>query len=118
MRKVLVSLFGGVLVLSAAAVGGAAELVPRHQGPPSPADRATTEAGRALIKQDYPSALMAADLALQIAPNDPWAHYDRASALRGLGRTAEAVAEFQRAQGLFGERDPWGRSVALWGQAD
>jgi Flp pilus assembly protein TadD len=117
MRMLLVTVCAGVLALSAA-VGAQAQLAPHHQGPPSPANRATTEAGIALAKSQYPAALAASDQAVQIAPNDPWAHYDRGSALRGLGRTQEAVAEFKRAQVLFADHDPWGRSLAMWGEAD
>jgi hypothetical protein len=28
------------------------------------------------------------------------------------------VAAFKRAQTLFADRDPWGRSLAMWGEAD
>jgi hypothetical protein len=71
-----------------------------------------------LAAGDYPRALSAADAGLQLDANDPWGHYDRGCALRGLKRTDEAVAELRRAQVLFGDRDRWGRSVALWGEAD
>jgi tetratricopeptide (TPR) repeat protein len=94
------------------------QLAPLHHGPASPADRATTASAVALIRGDYPQALAAADQAVQIAPNDPWAHYDRASALRAMQRTDEAVSEMRKAQLLFGDRDPWGRSLAMFGEAN
>lgn len=44
--------------------------------------------------------LSAANEAVQLAPADPDAHYNRAVVLWSLGRTAEAVAEYERAAAL------------------
>jgi tetratricopeptide (TPR) repeat protein len=59
-----------------------------------------------------------ADQAIAADDKNPWAHYDRASALADMRRVEEAVAEFRAAEARFPAADPWGRSVAMYGRAN
>ncbi len=62
-------------------------------------------------------ALELAERAIAASGDNPWAHYDRAVALGHLGRTEEAVTEYQSAADLFSKVDVWGHSVSIWGKA-
>jgi tetratricopeptide (TPR) repeat protein len=64
----------------------------------------------------YTDALARADNAVRLAPNNPWALYNRAAALHHLGRAEDAIAQYQSAEVQFGE-DRWGRSLAIYGRA-
>ncbi|MCW5834556.1 MAG: tetratricopeptide repeat protein, partial [Labilithrix sp.] len=64
----------------------------------------------------YTDALARADNAVRLAPQNPWALYNRAAALHHLGRSEDAVAAYQNAEVQFGE-DRWGRSLAIYGRA-
>jgi hypothetical protein len=75
-----------------------------------------TQSVRAILRGDPAGALRLAERAIALAANDPWAHYDRAVALGGLGRVDESVAEYRLAQARFGD-DAWGRSIAIYGRA-
>jgi hypothetical protein len=77
-----------------------------------------SQAASAVMAGHPEQGLTMADQALSVEPRNPWAHYDRAAALHGLGRTDEAVAEFQLAQQSFSGADPWGRSLAMYGRAN
>ncbi|HEX3343275.1 MAG TPA: hypothetical protein VHS09_01830 [Polyangiaceae bacterium] len=46
-----------------------------------------------------------------------WDAYGAADALVEAGQTDEAVAEYRRAQGLFGDKDAAGRAMAIYGRA-
>ena len=118
--------FISVLSLSAAAglVGGrraAAELAPpRNVGaePGTPqSNTLTSRAASAEIMGRAQEALRLADQALAADPRNPWARYDRASALSRLGVTDEAVQTFRTAEQQFSPSDRWARSVAIYGRA-
>lgn len=83
--------------------------------------RAASEAAQLATAGAYTRALQLADRAVSLAPENPWAHYDRAIALRQLERTAEAVAAFREAEARFGFEDDaegrWGKSIAIYGRA-
>ncbi len=64
----------------------------------------------------YAEALARADNAVRLAPNNPWALYQRAAALHHLGRSEAAVAAYHQAALHFGD-DQWGKSLALYGRA-
>jgi tetratricopeptide (TPR) repeat protein len=68
------------------------------------------------MRGDPAGALKLAEQAIALAADDPWAHYDRAVALGGLGRVDEAVSEYRQAQARFGD-DEWGKSIAIYGRA-
>jgi tetratricopeptide (TPR) repeat protein len=63
-------------------------------------------------------ALKMADQAIAADPQNPWSHYDRAAALSDLGRTDEAVAQYEVAQRSFSTQDAWGKSIAMYGKAN
>jgi tetratricopeptide (TPR) repeat protein len=98
-----------------------ADLAPRpHVDLSTPAKRQVTElctqSAAAMMRGDPAGALALAERALGVAADDPWAHYDRAVALGGLGRVDQAVAEYRLAQAHFGD-DAWGKSIAIYGRA-
>jgi len=64
----------------------------------------------------YAEALARADNALRLAPDNPWALYQRAAALHHLGRSEAAVNSYHQAAVNFGD-DQWGKSLALYGRA-
>lgn len=76
-----------------------------------------TAAARAQIQGEPAEALRLADQAIQANPRDPWPRYTRGMALARLGQTDQAIAALGGAEQAFGASDPWGRSIAMWGQA-
>jgi tetratricopeptide (TPR) repeat protein len=87
---------------------------PPAPGPEAPAISDMTDAlvagnhGRVVEIQKYlPTATKAT----------PWVEYNFGAALTALGRTDDAIAAFSRAELAFGDRDRWGRSLAVWGRA-
>ena len=81
------------------------------------ADRATSDAVRALARGDFAAALAACDRAVAAVATDGWAAYDRGAALSGQSRTDEAVASFVSAGQRFAKDDPWARSLTIYGRA-
>lgn len=121
--KTTVTGIAGVLSLSAlAALTGAranAELAPPKQSAPAGAgDRLASQSAEAELTGDHQKALQLADEAIKTDPSEPWGYYDRGDALGYLGRVDDAVAAFGEAAMRFPEPDTWGKSVALWGQAN
>src|SRR5258708_10354040 len=87
---------------------------PGTSAEPSPSTIVASE----VIAGHYVAAILAADNALAREPGNPWLHYNRATALGHLLRTAEAVAAFDRADALFNsEQNVWGRSISMYGKA-
>lgn len=54
---------------------------------------------------------------MSIDPSNPWGHYSRGVALHGLRRTDAAVAAYRAAEERFGNGEPWGKSIAIYGRA-
>jgi tetratricopeptide (TPR) repeat protein len=76
----------------------------------------SSSAQTALHEGAYDQAISRADRAVQLGPNDPFAHLTRAAALAGTGDTAEALLAYAHAEALYA-RDPHGRSLAVYGRA-
>jgi len=57
------------------------------------------------------------DRAVATDPANPWGHYSRGVALHDLGRTDAAVAAYRAAEERFGNGEPWGKSIAIYGRA-
>jgi tetratricopeptide (TPR) repeat protein len=76
-----------------------------------------TAAARAQMQGQPEAALRLADQAIQANPRDPWPRYSRGMALASLGQTDQAITALTEAERSFGPNDPWGRSIAMWGQA-
>jgi len=71
----------------------------------------------ALVAKDYAKVLSLTET-VSLSPEGAWLRYDRASALAGLGRTDDAVNEFDRAELRFIQNDDEaGRATAIWGRA-
>jgi len=87
------------------------------QSPPR-SSKLTTASVEAADGGDFAKALSLADQAIASNAKDPWGYFNRGGALRGLHRTDEAVSAFHDAESLMPADDLWGRSVAIWGQAD
>jgi tetratricopeptide (TPR) repeat protein len=68
------------------------------------------------IGGSYAAALTLADRAVEAAPDNAWARYDRAVALHHLLQTDRAVAAYREAEAHFGD-SLWGKSLAIYGRA-
>ena len=108
----------GALVVLAAPAARADLKPPTKGGPQSSQSKLTTDSIVANIAGDHQKGLQAADAAIKSDAADPWGYHQRGSSLNGLGRVDEAVAAFREAERRFPESDPWGKSVAIWGQAN
>ncbi len=111
------------LALLLAAFPAAAQLEPAAQsGPRSNAElRAsalTTSSIQAELAGTHQSALDLADAAIREDPSDAWGHYVRGSACLSLRRIDDALASLRDAERRSPASDPWGKSVAIWGQAN
>jgi tetratricopeptide (TPR) repeat protein len=117
MRMVVI----GVLLLGLAPSPAHAQLMPprRPVDPGSPQSvTLTSQSGEALVHDRAADALALADKAIAADARNPWAHYDRGAALTDLGRVDDAVAAFKTAERSFSAADAWGRSIAVYGQAN
>jgi tetratricopeptide (TPR) repeat protein len=74
-------------------------------------------AAKDLVQGRSSEALARAEHAVRLAPWNPYAHYDRAVALRRLGRTDAAVAAFREAERRFGNADRHGKAISIYGRA-
>ena len=99
--------------------GARAQLRPLQQTTaPGSSNTYTTQSVQAEVAGDHAKGLSMAEEAIKADPKDPWGHYDRADALNATRETDQAVPAFRQAEQLFPENDIWGRSVAIWGQAN
>ncbi|MBX3204465.1 MAG: tetratricopeptide repeat protein [Labilithrix sp.] len=87
------------------------------QEPPSPEGPLVTDMARALRSGNYSLVLELKDKLPPAAAPNPWVDYNVGAAFAALGKTDEAIAAYERAERQFGDRDRWGRSVAIWGRA-
>jgi len=104
--------------------GGAARAEPLrapeniNAEPSTPGSRKlTSQAASAEIQGDPAAALDLAERAITADAQDPWARYDKATALYRLGRTDQALAAFSEAEERFAVSDVWARSIAIYGRA-
>jgi tetratricopeptide (TPR) repeat protein len=103
-------------------VGSAsAELAPPRRPnaePGTPQSRElSSQAAEAEVRGNSRQALQLADQALAADARNPWAFYDRATAMARLGQTDQAVASFWAAEQRFPADDRWARSVSIYGRA-
>ena len=98
-----------------------AELSPPHQIGAEPgsleSQRLSSRAAQAEIDGNYQAAVALADQAITTDPRNPWAYYDRATALSQLNQTDQAVEAFRTAEQRFSPNDRWARSIAIYGRA-
>jgi len=108
-----------VAIVTAWAVDANAEMqVPKQTAAPGPAAKLTSDSASAEISGDHGKALGFAEDAIKTDPKDPWGYYDKADAMVREGRTDDGVAAFREAERRWPIEDTWGKSVAIWGQAD
>lgn len=86
--------------------------------PPSAGDKLASESAEAELVGDHDKALRLADDAIKTDPKNPWAFYDRGDALGALHRTDDAIVAFHEAERRYSETEVWGKSIAIWGQAN
>jgi tetratricopeptide (TPR) repeat protein len=114
----------GLMTLISAASASAgpravAQLAPLQQStPPTAGDRLASQSAEAELAGDHDKALRLADEASKADPKNPWAYYDRGDALAALRRPDEAIAAFHEAEQRYSEAEVWGKSIAIWGQAN
>jgi tetratricopeptide (TPR) repeat protein len=70
------------------------------------------------VAGDHEKALQLANEAIKADSKEPWGHYTRGDALGSLHRVDDAVEAFRQAEQRFSPADSWGRSVAIWAQAN
>lgn len=92
--------------------------VPQQTAAPGPSQKFTSDSVRTELAGDHEKATSLADEAIKADARDPWAYYDRGDALGSLRKTDEAVASFRDAEQRFSASDIWGKSIAIWGQAN
>ena len=108
----------GLLTMGIGA-GAKAELAPLQQSvTPSTADILAGQSATADMAGEYEKALQLADKAIRADSKEAWGYYARGDALASLRRVDEALAAFRRAEQLFPTADGWGRSIAIWGEAN
>jgi len=111
----------GLLSALTALVGARAhaQLAPPLQSvAPSGADKLASQSAAAQMAGDHEKALQLADEAIKADSKEPWGYYDRGDALASLHRLDDALAAFRQAAQRFSVADNWGKSVAIWGQAN
>lgn len=110
-------------LLSVVPIGGGAtvhaQLAPlRQTAQPTSADDLASDSAQAEVAGDHDKALKLADKAIRTDPKNPWATYDRGDALSALRRPDDAVVAFQQAEQRYGNAEMWGKSIAIWGEAN
>ena len=119
IRRPIETIGIAVALVTATSAAAFAQLRPQPQTqPPPPSSALTTESVEAGLAGNDAKALALADEAIQKDAKDPWGYFNRGDALRALHRTDEAVSAFRDAEARMTPGDLWGRSVAIWGQAD
>ena len=85
---------------------------------PTSSDLVACDAAKAEVQGHFDEALSLADKALSKDAKNPWAAYVRAGALGSLRRPDEAVVVFKEAEQRNSAAEMWGKSIAIWGQAN
>jgi len=96
-----------------------AQLGPLQQSaPPTGGDKLASQSAEAELAGDHDKALRLADDGIKTDPKNPWAYYSRGDALGALHKPDDAIVAFREAERLFSEAQVWGKSIAIWGQAN
>ncbi len=82
------------------------------------ASESTTASIQAAGAGDRQHALSFAQEAIRADADDPWGYYTRGSAQLALRQVNDAINSYHAAEQRSPDSDPWGRSVAIWGQAN
>jgi tetratricopeptide (TPR) repeat protein len=96
-----------------------AQLAPLKQSvPPSAGDGLASRSVQTELAGDHEKALQLANDAIKADPNNPWGRYAWGDALESLQRIDDAVATFREAEHHFSDAELWGKSIAIWAQAN
>jgi tetratricopeptide (TPR) repeat protein len=107
------------LAVGLVATRAQAQLAPPVQtAAPSAADKLASQSAEAELSGDHAKALDLADQAINADAKNPWGYYDRGDALGALHRMDDAMAAFRDAERRCSDSDVWGKSVAIWAQAN
>jgi predicted Zn-dependent protease len=107
------------LILVVAGNHAHAQLAPLQQSvPPTGGDNLASESAEAELAGDHDKALRLADDAIKTEPKNPWAYYNRGDALGALHKLDDAIVAFREAERRYSEVEMWGKSIAIWGQAN
>ena len=68
--------------------------------------REVDQAAAFIVKGQFAAAEPLLNKAIQVAPGDPWAHYNLAVVYRNTGRYDQAVREYHTAMDLFETKGP------------
>ena len=90
----------------------------QQSAPPSGGDKLASESAEAELAGDHDKALRLADDAIKTDPKNPWAYYSRGDALGALHKVDDALVAFREAERRYSELEVWGKSIAIWGQAN
>lgn len=94
---------------------------PQRKAPTRAEKRAAslaTDSVNAELAGDHKRAFDLAAKVIAADPADAWGYYLRGDALVAMGRTQDAVTSFAASEGHFSPADPWGKSVAIWGEGN
>lgn len=117
-RTLYIPVLAGALALIAGSRAHA-QLAPLQQSAaPSAADGLTSQSVQAELAGDHAKALQLADDAIKSDAKNPWARYAKGDALGSLQRTDDAASSFREAEQHFSDAEMWGKSIAIWGQAN
>ena len=96
-----------------------AQLAPLKQTvAPGTADGLASQSVQAELAGDHPKALQLAEDAIKSDPRNPWGRYAKGDALGSLQRIDDAASAFREAEQHFSDAEMWGKSIAIWGQAN
>ena len=110
-------LTGALTVLAASR--SQAQLAPLKQSvAPGTADGLASQSVQAELAGDHPKALQLAEDAIKSDPQNPWGRYAKGDALGSLQRIDDAAVAFRAAEQHFSDAEMWGKSIAIWGQAN
>lgn len=120
MTKKVVGIAGLLSALTAFIGSHAhAQLAPLKQSAaPSAADLLASQSVAAQMAGDHEKALQLADDAIKADSKEAWGYYDRGDALASLHRLDDALTAFRQSEQRFEVADSWGKSVAIWGEAN
>lgn len=79
--------------------------------------RESEAAAQEVGKRKYSEALTLAEHAAAVSPDNAWAHHWRAVALHHLGRIDAAIGAFRDAEARFGDANPRGKAMSIYGRA-
>ena len=116
-KNCLSVLAGALIIVTASRSYG--QLAPLPQSvAPTKADGLASQSFQTGLAGDHPKALQLAEDAINSDPKTPWGRYAKADALGSLQQIDDAASAFREAEQHFTDAEMWGKSIAIWGQAN